>query len=141
PGALEFGFTGLVTGQNARLNFVNRSGGHGVPPGPCRASVAFLDPSGAHVLDSELDLAPLHGTSFELSASRVNANGAAAAVTSIRPVISAIGNPDLRPGSDEYPGMRPGSCLASFEIADQPGGASALRQDPAVIFGEQDTEL
>jgi hypothetical protein len=91
PGALEFGFAGLVAGQTARLNFVNRSGVAGTPPDPCRATVAFVDQTGAPLLESKLDLAPQHGTSFELSASRVNANGAVTSITSIRPVIRLSG--------------------------------------------------
>jgi hypothetical protein len=127
PVALEFGFVTLARGQTARLNLVNR-GLPGLPPDPCRAELAFVDASGAKLNQTEISVAPHEGTTFELSADKLGANG----VSSLRPVISAIGNGALPPDPCR---------VASLEVIDDATGTVSAREEPALIAGERDSEL
>jgi hypothetical protein len=141
PGALEFGFAGLAVGQTARLTLVNRSGAPGSPPDPCRANLAFVDETGTTLVESHVDLPSHQSTTLELNAATLAAAGG-----SFRPVISGVGNPNLigNPSLRNAvgnPDLRPGQCLASFEIIDDASGATMVHQDPLVIFGVQDTNV
>ena len=127
PAALEFGFVTLAQGQTARLNLVNRGGLPGVPPDPCRATIAFVDASGLKLEEAQVDVAPHQGTTFELSASRLTTGRAA-----VRAVLSPLGTVAAPPDPCR---------VASLEVIDDATGASRLRQEPVLVAGERDTEL
>jgi hypothetical protein len=127
PAALEFGFVTLAQGQTARLNLVNRGGLPGAPPDPCRANVAFVDLTGVKLEETQVDVAPNQGTAFELSASRLTT-----AATAVRAVLSPLGTVAAPPDPCR---------VASLEVIDDATGASRLRQEPALILGERDSEL
>ena len=60
---IGFGMVGIAHAQTARLNLVNilqPDGNAGLPPGPCRARLMFLDSEGAVLKMSDVSLAPGH---------------------------------------------------------------------------------
>jgi hypothetical protein len=110
PGDAKFGITGGAIGQVMRLNVV------GIPPGPCRAVLAFALSNGTAVGPSYIaNLTPGRATFLDLPMS-------AFALTygqrvEIRPVVHTEPTTSW--------------CAASAELWDQASGRTVLWEDPS----------
>lgn len=115
-----FGMFGITAADMIRLNVTNVGGAVGVPPGPCRAQIGFVNASGALLKSSNVTIpdggtATLTMTYFEASGAldallpRVRAN--------VRPVVQAV---------------PPGPCFTavSAEVADAASGRTNIYAMP-----------
>ena len=124
---VQFGLMGVARGQVARLSVTNTPI-PGLPPGPCRVHVSFVDPSGNPLVsrdgaEASADLSVDPGFSEHLD---LDANAHLPSPDAVRL--------DLRPIATPEAGFPPGPCLPSFEVIDtrtsstvcvNPGVASA----------------
>jgi hypothetical protein len=90
PDPPAFGMIGIDPYETARLNVACSTGPlpGGVAPGPCTATLAFLDTNGNTLAQSTQTLLPGQGVSIDLNGARVAAAGHR---TEVRPMVSAIG--------------------------------------------------
>ncbi len=64
---VEFGMVGIALGQGARLNLVSTADPREVPPGPCKATLQFLDGQGSELLPAvQVDLGVGEATHAEM---------------------------------------------------------------------------
>ena len=124
PDPPGYGMVGIADGQTARLNLVNLGVPDpttGVPPGPCRMGLKFVDADG-NVLASR-GVAPEagHSTFLDFTPSFVPIN-TTDAVTPLRAEIRAVVFSDN--------GLPPGPCRVTLEIFDNATGRTQIALYP-----------
>jgi hypothetical protein len=144
PDMPAFGLIGLAAGQTARIN-VSHPGSRLLPPDPCRVRLSFVDGAGTTLAAIESLVAPNQSVHLDVDAAvlaRTSAGGLA-----VRPIVAAIGNPNLRPGTGEvgnpdlFPGtgaignpdLRPGVCVATLEVFDSATGVTSVLSSPSIV--------
>ncbi len=156
PDMPAFGLIGLAAGQTARIN-VSHPGSRLLPPDPCRVRLSFVDGAGTTLAAIESLVAPNQSVHLDVDAAvlaRTSAGGLA-----VRPIVAAIGNPNLRPGTGEvgnpdfrpgtgevgnpnlFPGagaignpdLRPGICVATLEVFDSATGVTSVLSSPSLV--------
>jgi hypothetical protein len=132
PDMPAFGLIGLAAGQTARIN-VSHPGSRLLPPDPCRVRLSFVDGAGTTLAAIESLVAPNQSVHLDVDAAvlaRTSAGGLA-----VRPIVAAIGNPDLFPGTGAIgnPDLRPGICVATLEVFDSATGITSVLSSPSVV--------
>jgi hypothetical protein len=130
----RWGLFGIVADQTARVSVVNTSGDPGgVPPGPCRVSLAFVDRAGIVLKEARLTLRAGQAASLDYGFTPPPEpdSGAAAGLPADR-----SGRQDLRARVDIVdlvdPGDRgprlvpPGPCVPSVEVFETATGRTAF---------------
>ena len=90
PDPPAFGMIGIDPFETARLNAACSAGPlpGGVAPGPCTATLAFLDINGTTLAQMTQTLLPGQGVSLDLSGARTAATGRR---IEVQPMVSAFG--------------------------------------------------
>ena len=131
----RWGLFGIVADQTARVSVVNTSADpRGVPPGPCRVSLAFVDVDGTVLKEARLTLRPGQATSLDygFAAPPEPDRGDAVGATADR-----IGRQDLRariaivnlvppPEGDRFEAFPPGPCVPAVEVFETTTGKTAF---------------
>ena len=88
PDPPAFGMIGIDPFETARLNVACSTGPlpGGVPPGPCTATLAFLDSGGGTLTRMTQTLQPGQGVSLDLNGAHIGSHR-----TEVQPMVSAIG--------------------------------------------------
>jgi hypothetical protein len=119
-----FAMVGIAQGQTARLNLVNTaSSTAGVPPGPCRARLRFLDADGNVVARQAVEVRAGQSTFLDFSPSTVPVNTLGDAVGPIRAEIRAA----VTFLDDQVP---PDPCRVNVEIFDNATGKTTVMFPP-----------
>lgn len=130
----RWGLFGIVADQTARVSVVNTSGDPGgVPPGPCRVSLAFVDREGIVLKEARLTLRSGQATSLDYGFAAPPDPERGEAVGSMT---DGRGRQDLRarieiadlvdPGDREPRLVPPGPCVPTVEVFETATGRTAF---------------
>ncbi len=128
PDPPGYGMVGIATGQTARLNIVNVGvvdPTTGIPPGPCRARLQFVDGDGNELASRGVAPEMGHAKFLDFTQSFVPVDTAAAAP--LRAEIRAVVLTDN--------GVPPGPCRVTLEIFDNVTGRSDIVLPPGPCRG------
>lgn len=149
----RYGMIGLTAGETLRINVANpelQLTPGGVPPGPCRVQLSFLDGSGNVLLPAvQFTLQPGQSTHYDLNGDKLIPPGTVPVQSraEVRPVVLVLPNPRTI-GIAVLP---PGPCVSSIEIFDNatsktlvtsgpenPGDIAGFnpQPDPPKVFGQ-----
>jgi hypothetical protein len=130
PDPPGYGMVGIADGQTARLNLVNlrTPDATGLPPGPCRARLQFVDADGNELASRGVAPEAGHATFLDFAARFVPVNTVDAAAP-LRAEIRAVVLTDN--------GIPPGPCRVTLEIFDNATGRSQVVLIPPPCRGAQ----